>query len=48
MSLSLIAAFETIEYSYTIKFFIDGVETKSYSDKGATKTSVQRMFNSAE
>lgn len=48
VSLSLIAAFEMIEYSYTIKFFIDGVETKSYSDKGATKTSVQRMFNSAE
>jgi hypothetical protein len=48
VSLSLIAAFETIEYSYTINFFVDGVETKSYSDEGVTKTSVQRMFNSAE
>lgn len=48
VSLSLMAAFELVEYSYSVKFFIDGKGFTPYEDEGKTDRSIQVMFSSSE
>lgn len=46
VNLLLTSGFNTVDFAYKVKFFIDGEEVKSYEDKGTIEKSYQRMFNS--